>query len=131
MVSTISSWRGVEGDDPRVLRRAQILTVAVGVIAVGFGSRGGSVLYLFLLANLICSAFAFPLLYGLFNRKIGGGQALAAGGAGIVTGGLFFPRPDFSSWSGLPADMFISFLTALVLSAVLAVLFGLTGRTDG
>ena len=132
MVSTISSWKGVDEDNPRVLKRAKGLTVIIGMVAVGFGSQGGSVLYLFLLADLICSAFAFPLLYGLFNRTIRGGQALLAGGTGIAVGAPFFPKPDFSSWSGLPADMFISFLSALAVSVALSLLFGLKGkRVDG
>ena len=128
MVSTISSWNGLDEENPAILGRAKMLTIIIGVLATLFGSRGGSVLYLFLLADLICSAFAFPLLFGLFNNKISGSQALIAGFIGIILGALFFPKPDFSSWSGLPADMFISFLGALIVSAALSIVFGLKGE---
>jgi Na+/proline symporter len=128
MVSTITSWNGVDEKDGKALRSAKILTVVIGIIAVLAGSRGESVLYLFLLADLICSAFAFPLLYGLFQRELTGRKALIAGCFGLATGAPFFPLPSFASWSGLPADMFISFLTALGVSALLSILFGIWDR---
>ena len=131
MVSTISTWKGIDNENPTSLKSAQIMTIIIGVLAVYFGSRGGSVLYLFLLADLICSAFAFPLLYGLFNKKIKGFQALIAGAVGIALGAPFFPLPNFMSWSGLPADMFISFLTALISSVLLSILFGFGGKKNG
>ena len=131
MVSTIVSWKGVENENPHQLKKAQFLTVLIGIIAVIFGSRGGSVLYLFLLADLVCSAFAFPLLYGLFNKDISGAKALFAGFAGIAAGAPFFPGSDFNSWSGLPADMFVSFLLALSIASVLSILSGLRSRSDG
>ncbi|QEN08107.1 hypothetical protein EXM22_08950 [Oceanispirochaeta crateris] len=131
IVSTIVSWKGIEKESPHQLLRAQFLTVLIGSIAVFFGSRGGSVLYLFLLADLICSAFAFPLLYGLFNKNISGGQSMLAGFTAIILGAPFFPGPDFSSWSGLPADMFISFLLALSSAAIISVFAGLRKNKNG
>lgn len=131
MVSTITSWKGIEKDSPEQLKKARIVTVCIAVIAVLAGSRGGSVLYLFLLADLVCAAFSFPLLYGLYNKALKGGKALTAGFAGIIFGGPFFPKTDFLSWSGLPADMFISFLTALTVSAALTVIFGMVDRKNG
>ncbi|MDC7235323.1 MAG: hypothetical protein PQJ58_18970 [Spirochaetales bacterium] len=131
MVSTICSWKGVDSDNPSELKTAKMLTVGIGLIAVLFGSRGGSVLYLFLLADLICSSFAFPLLYGLFNTKLKGGKVLVSGFAGMLLGAPYFPAADFSSWSGLPADMFISFLTALGVSALLSIIFGRVEKDNG
>ncbi len=81
-----------------------------------------SVLYLFLLADLLCSALAVPILLGLFHKDITGNKALAAGLIGLAAGVPFFPLPDFSSWSGLPANMLISFLTALGVSTMLALI---------
>ncbi len=127
MVSTITSWKGVDRDDPSLLRRAQILTVIIGMGAVLIGSRGYSVLYLFLVANLISSAFAFPLLFGLFNSSIKGRGAMTAGFSGLILGAPFFPAPDFTSWSGLPAEMLIAYLTALAVSTLLSLIFGRAG----
>ncbi|WP_028973032.1 sodium:solute symporter family transporter [Spirochaeta cellobiosiphila] len=116
LVSTIISWKGVKEEENKSLRKAQSLTILIGIIAILLGSRGGSVLYFFLVADLVCSAFAFPLTFGLFNKKINGAKALIAGTLATIIGALFFPKYDYTSWSGLPADMLISFSLALILS---------------
>ncbi len=109
--------------DRLTLLRARILTVVIAILAVAIASRGYSVLYLFLVADLVCSAVMFPALYGLYATRITGLQAMIASAAGLVAGALFFPTPAFASWSGLPANMLYSFSIALILSALLSVLF--------
>lgn len=112
----------------RPLLRARVITVIIAVIAVAIASQGYSVLYLFLIADLICSSVMFPTLFGLYASHITGIQAIIASAAGLIAGALFFPTPGFTSWSGLPANMLYSFSIALVLSALLSVLFDWTRR---
>lgn len=80
----------------RVLFSARVLTFAICVVSILIARRGYSVLYLFLVADLVCVAAAFPTFYGLFSRKLHGWGALLSSGVGIVVGGLIFPTTDFS-----------------------------------
>jgi len=59
-------------------------------------SKGMSVLYLFLLADLLCCAAAIPIFYGFYNKKIKHHDVFKAIIFGIVLGLLLFPSNDFS-----------------------------------
>ena len=71
-----------------------------GVILAGsafyISSKGMSVLYLFLLADLLCCAAAIPIFYGFYNKKIKHYDVFKAIIFGIVLGLLLFPSIDFS-----------------------------------
>ena len=55
---------------------------------------------------------------------------------GIAAGALFFPRPDFSPWNGLPfaGDLLVSFAVPIVVSFLIAMLWiqlkAQQGQTD-
>ena len=49
-------------------------------------SKGLSVLYLFLLADLLCCAAAIPIFYGFYNRKINSENVFKS----IIFGAHFF-----------------------------------------
>lgn len=110
-------------DERKTLMRGRVLTAVIAALAVPVAAQGYSVLYLFLVADLVCSAAAFPLLFGMYGRHIRGREAIAAVSAGLVAGTLFFPGPDFTGWSGLPANMLAAFGLALAVSASLTLLF--------
>jgi len=59
-------------------------------------SKGMSVLYLFLLADLLCCAAAIPIFYGFYNKKIKHHDVFKAIIFGIIFGLLLFPSLDFS-----------------------------------
>ncbi len=114
-----------------LLRYSQAITVALIVPAIFIASKGYSVLYLFLIADLVCAAAVFPVFWGLYSRRFGGSSALASSVAGLAIGVLFFPKPDFSPW--LPdiiwAGKFLaSFGMALGVSTVLSLV--LTAASD-
>ena len=71
-----------------------------GVILAGsafyISSKGMSVLYLFLLADLLCCAAAIPIFYGFYNKKIKHYDVFKAIIFGITLGLLLFPSLDFS-----------------------------------
>lgn len=54
-------------------------------------ARGYSVLYLFPLTDLLCSAAAFPVFFGLFHRRYTGLDAVISTSCGLVTGLAMFP----------------------------------------
>jgi len=68
-------------DTTTLLRLARWLSVFVAIPVTQIAAQGYSVLYLFLLADLLCAAATFPVFYGLFSaRHLGGLERWAQGG---------------------------------------------------
>ncbi|MEN1759963.1 sodium:solute symporter family transporter [Anoxynatronum sibiricum] len=95
-----------------LMKKARWATFIMVLPLALIAARGYSVLYLFLLADMLCAGVAFPLFSGLYNSKISEKTALAAAMVGIATGVPFF----------LANRMLISFIVPLVTSAM--VVFG-------
>jgi len=94
------------------LSRWLIFLLAIPVMVVA--AQGYSVLYLFLLADLLCSAAAFPVFYGLFSRQHDGCSATLSTAGGLVAGLALFPLP------GAPMDTLLeSFLLAALVPVLL------------
>ncbi|MEL6936597.1 MAG: Na+/proline symporter, partial [Cyanobacteria bacterium J06607_17] len=109
-----------------VLRVSRILTVLVGIPAIAIASQGYSVLYLFFVADLICAAVLFPMLYGLYSRYLTGVNAFVSSLIGMVAGLLFFQKPDFSPlFPAVPGspDLLLSFAAALITSAIITLVW--------
>jgi Na+/proline symporter len=106
-----------------ILRISRGLTVVVGLPAILIASQGYNVLYLFLLADLVCTGALFPVLFGLYSRRLTGEMAFWSALSGIAAGALFFPRPDFSPWNGLPfaGDLLVSFAAPIVVSMLVSL----------
>ena len=106
-----------------ILNLTRLITLIAGIPAIIIAARGYNVLYLFLLADLVCAGALFPVLFGLYSKRLTGQMALWSAIAAIGTGALFFPKPDFSSWNGLPfaGDLLVSFAAPIVVSAVLCL----------
>ena len=117
-------------NDSSLLGDARVVTAALIVIPVAVASQGYSVLYLFLIADLVCAAVLFPVFFGMFARHFNGWAALVSSVAGLVVGVLFFPAPDFSGWNAIPGAgrLLFSFGGALVVPAVLSIIFALIAR---
>ena len=80
------------------MQSSRFITVILIIPAIFIASRGWSVLYLFLIADLVCSAAVFPVLWGFYSSRFTGRAALISSLAGLVVGALFFPKSDFSPW---------------------------------
>jgi Na+/proline symporter len=74
------------------LSRWLIFLLAIPVLIPS--AQGYSVLYLFLLADLFCSAAAFPVFFGLFSRRYDGFTAVLSTICGLIAGILVFPAPN-------------------------------------
>jgi Na+/proline symporter len=78
--------------DDRTLRlAARGFTVVVALAAIYVSLRARSVLRLFFLADLLGAAVAFPLVYGLYSRRLTGAGALASSAVGLAVGLAYFP----------------------------------------
>ena len=106
-----------------LMLQARAVTAVLAVPAIYVASQGFSVLYVFLVADLLGAAIAVPMLAGLYSTKMPGWAVLLAGGAGIVVGALFYPKSDLVSPMILAApngeQMFWSFVLALAVSSAI------------
>ncbi len=111
---------------------ARVITVVVAIPAIIVASQGHSVLYVFLIADLLGAALVTPVLVGLYSRRMPGWGVLVAGGIGIIIGALYYPKPDLLSPWALTAptggQMFWAFALALVISSVITAVIILTRR---
>ena len=70
--------------------------IIISVISFIVASKGFSVLYLFLLADLLCCAFVLTVFYSFYNKLLNEKTAYFSIIIGLVLGLLFFPATDFS-----------------------------------
>jgi Na+/proline symporter len=108
-----------------ILRISRILIAVVGIPVVAIASQGYNVLYLFLLADLICAGAVFPVLFGLYSRRLTGQMAFWSSLLGTGAGALFFPQPNFSPWNRLPfaGDLLVSFAVPIVVSCLISLVW--------
>lgn len=113
-----------------LLRFSRAATVVLAAAAVAVATQGLSVLYLFLVADLVCAAAMVPVFAGLFTGRLDGRGATASFAAGLVAGALLFPLPDFSPWTALPmaGSLMASFVVAVAVSSALTLAFVALGR---
>ena len=123
----------------QLLRSARIITALLIVPAMAVGFAFDSVLYLFLLADLVCAGAMVPIFLGMYVRGFSGTGATASALAGIAAGALFFPTRTLSGWwtfEGLTdlwhilasGNLLGSFLVAVVVSSAVAAGFVAAGR---
>ena len=67
------------------------------IIAFAIASKGLSILYLFLLADLLCCAAVLTVFYSFYDKKINEKNAYVINTViGLFVGLILFPSPDFS-----------------------------------
>ena len=109
--------------------------ILLSIIAFIVASKGFSILYLFLLADLFCCAFVFTVFYSFYNKEINENTAYTSIIIGLIGGFLLFPSPDFSTsllvgtlfprelFTGFISQslLFLSFLVATVVPAIVII----------
>ncbi len=103
------------------LARALVFLLCIPVLITA--AQGYSVLYLFLLADLLCAAAAFPVFFGLYNRRCSGGMAMTATLLGLAAGIILFPAPGAP-----PTQLLESFLLAACVPALVIAIRLCLGR---
>ena len=92
-----------------------ILSFVVFIVA----SKGFSVLYLFLLADLFCCAFVLTVFYSFYNKQLNEKTAYISIIIGLIGGFLLFPAYDFSKslliGIILPIEIFPEFVSQSLL----------------
>ena len=103
LVNAISSLIVVDGKATFNLNKktnyllfSKYLMVLLSIIAFVIASKGFSILYLFLLADLLCCAFVITVFYSFYDKSINEKTAYISIIIGLIGGLLLFPAPDFS-----------------------------------
>ena len=93
--------------------------VILSIISLFIASKGYSILYLFLLADLLCCAAVFTIFYGFYQNKLKEKNAMISIFSGLFLGLLLFPSPDFSKsiliGTLLPFDLFPQIISSSLL----------------
>ena len=101
------------------LKTSRYFLISLSIVAFIIASKGFSVLYLFLLADLFCCAFVLTVFYSFYNKKINEKTAYIAIIVGLISGFLLFPVPDFSKsllvGIILPTELFPAFVSQSLL----------------
>jgi Na+/proline symporter len=101
------------------LRLSKYFIIALSIVAFIVSSKGFSVLYLFLLADLFCCAFVLTVFYSFYNKRLNEKTAYTSIIVGLIGGFLLFPAPDFSKsllvGIILPVELFPAFVSQSLL----------------
>ena len=120
LVNAISSLIMVDGKKVnKNLKSSNGLVIFLSIIALFVASKGFSILYLFLLADLLCCAAVFPVFYGFYKRNLKERDLIISVILGLLLGLLLFPSPDFSKsilvGIFLPIDLFPQIVSSSLL----------------
>ena len=114
------------------LKLSKYCIIAISIVVFMIASKGFSVLYLFLLADLFCCAFVMTVFYSFYNKKLDEKTAYTSIITGLIGGLLLFPTPDFSKsllvGMMFPTELFPAFVSQslLFLSFVVATFVPVT-----
>tara|TARA_B100000287_G_C20405478_1_gene691356 strand:- start:201 stop:782 length:582 start_codon:yes stop_codon:yes gene_type:complete len=136
LINAISSLIVVDGKQivktkTDYLNLSKLIIIFLSLIVFFVASKGLSILYLFLLADLFCCAAVLTIFYSFYDKNIEEKNAYISIIIGLSVGLLLFPSPDFSKsiLVGIlfPVDFFPSFVSnsLLFLSFITATFFPL------
>ena len=138
LINAISSLIVVDGNKVLkfkgdYLKLSKNIIILLSAIALIVASKGLSILYLFLLADLLCCAAVLTVFYSFYDKKLSEKNAYVSIIIGLFVGLLLFPSPDFSKsiLIGIlfPASNFPTFMSQslLFMSFLLATFVPIVG----
>ncbi len=126
LVNAISSIVVVDGK--KIYRRSiknnfltlsKFFIIILSIISFIIASKGYSILYLFLLADLLCCAAVFTVFFGFYQKNFREKNSTISILLGLFLGLLLFPSPDFSKsilvGTMLPLDLFPQIVSSSLL----------------
>ena len=146
LINAISSLIIIDGKElnkflsgREIKNKCNKLILLLCVIVFIFASKGYSILYLFLFADLLCCAAVVTIFYGFFKKKINTKLSIVSIIFGLSSGLLFFPSQNFQSsllvgniislenFSPIISSnlLFISFIVAIIVPLVIIVSYSL------
>jgi len=101
------------------LNLSKFFIIILSIISLIIASKGYSILYLFLLADLLCCAAVITVFYGFYQKSFKEKKSIISILLGLFLGLLFFPSPDFSKsiivGIILPFDLFPQIVSSYLL----------------
>ncbi len=130
LINAISSLIIIDGKElnkflsgREIKNKSNKLILLLCVIVFIFASKGYSILYLFLFADLLCCAAVVTIFHGFFKKKINTRLSLVSIILGLSSGLLFFPSQNFQSSLLVGNIMSIENFSPIVLSNLLFISF--------
>ena len=102
---------------------SNIFIIFLSIITFLVASKGLSILYLFLLADLFCCAAVLSVFYGFYSKSFNEKKAYISIIVGLIAGILFFPSPDFSKSLLVGIIMPVDFFPVFVSQSLLFLSF--------
>ena len=124
LINAISSLIIVDGSrvikfKGNYLKLSKKIIIILSLITFFVASKGLSILYLFLLADLFCCAAVLSVFYSFYSKSFNEKNAYVSIIIGLIAGLLLFPSSDFSK-SLLVGIIFpIDFFPEFVLQSLL------------
>ena len=124
LINAISSLIVVDGEKilnlkGDYLKISKLIIIILSTITFVISSKGLSILYLFLLADLFCCAAVFTVFCSFYSKSFNEKNSYLSIITGLICGLLFFPTPDFSKsiLIGIlfPLEIFPVFMTQSLL----------------
>ena len=120
-----------------IKNKTNLIILLLSILVFVLASKGYSILYLFLLADLLCCAAVVTIFYGFFNKKINSTLATYSINFGLLFGLLFFPSQNFQTsilvGNLIPIDnfsnffktnlLFISFVVSLIVPSIMILIY--------
>ena len=110
------------------IKLSKQIIILISLISFYIASKGLSILYLFLLADLFCCSAVLSIFYSFYSKSLTEKTAYVSIIIGLIGGILLFPSPDFSKsilvGFIIPVSYFPEFVTQslLFLSFIAATL---------
>ena len=130
LINAISSLIIIEGKEinkflsgREIKNKSNKLILLLCLIVFVFASKGYSILYLFLFADLLCCAAVVTIFYGFFKKKINTRLSLFSIILGLSSGLLFFPSQNFQSSLLVGNIMSVENFSPIILSNLLFISF--------
>ena len=130
LINAISSLIIIDGKElnkflsgREIKDKSNRLILLLCIIVFIFASKGYSILYLFLFADLLCCASVVTIFYGFFKKKINTRLSLVSIILGLISGLLFFPSQNFQSSLLVGNIMSKENFSPIVLSNLLFISF--------
>ena len=99
--------------------------ILISILVFILASKGYSILYLFLLADLFCCAAVVTIFYGFFNKKINSKLSYISILGALISGILFFPSMDFQTSILVGNILPIEFFSSTIISNLLFISFAI------
>ena len=130
LINAISSLIIIEGKEinkflsgREIKNKSNKLILLLCLIVFVFASKGYSILYLFLFADLLCCAAVVTIFYGFFKKKINTRLSLFSIILSLSSVLLFFPGQNFQSSLLVGNIMSVENFSPIILSNLLFISF--------